>query len=70
MQHNDWDHDDNITRRDNSDCDTARGMATTTMQPHSLTTVPMTPRVAQQQRLQHHVGHDNSTCDTHGAKIR
>jgi len=46
MQHNDWDHDNNIIWCDNSDCDTAHGMATTTMQPHSPMTAPMTPHTA------------------------
>src|SRR6266851_6425023 len=43
MQHNDPDHDDNTTWLNNSDCDTAHGMASVTMTPCSLATAPAPP---------------------------
>jgi hypothetical protein len=53
MRHNDRDRDDNFTPRDNSDRDTARGMATATTQSDDS--------------ARHHAWRDDSTCDTtHG----
>src|SRR6266851_6681150 len=63
MQHNDPDCDDNTTWLNNSDRDTARGMASVTMTPHSLATVPAPPCVVLQQP-QHHTQCANATVTT------